>query len=106
MTTINPRRPVLVAAGQHTQRVNLGEPSLEPPALLAAAARAALADAGAAPEQACIIGDTVFDMAMGANAGVRAIGVDWGYHDAHELIDAGAAHVADDADHLLALLNG
>ena len=46
MTTINPRRPVLVAAGQHTQRVNLGEPALEPPALLAAAARAALADAG------------------------------------------------------------
>ena len=48
MTTIDPRRPVLVAAGQHTQRVNLGEPTLEPAALLAAAARAALADAGPA----------------------------------------------------------
>ena len=53
-----------------------------------------------------MIGDTSFDMAMAVNAGVRAIGVDWGYHDAHELIDAGAAHVADDADHLLVLLNG
>jgi phosphoglycolate phosphatase len=68
--------------------------------------RAALADAGVDAAHAVMIGDTVFDIAMGEAAGVRSIGVDWGYHDAHELIDAGAAHVADDADHLLALLNG
>ena len=66
----------------------------------------ALAEAGAKAEQAVMIGDTIFDIAMGEAAGVKSIGVDWGYHDAHELIDAGAAHVADDADHLLALLNG
>jgi len=66
----------------------------------------ALADAGAAPEQACIIGDTVFDMAMGANAGVRAIGVDWGYHDAAELIDAGAVGVAMDTAGLQGLIDG
>lgn len=65
----------------------------------------ALADAGAEPHQACIIGDTVFDMAMGANAGVRAIGVDWGYHDAHELIDAGAIGVALDGAHLQRLIH-
>ena len=58
----------------------------------------ALAEAGARAEQACIIGDTVFDMAMGANAGVRAIGVDWGYHEADELLEAGAIGVALDAD--------
>ena len=68
--------------------------------------RAALADAGAQAHQAVMIGDTVFDIAMGEAAGVRSIGVDWGYHDAHELLDAGAAHVAETADHLLTLLNG
>ena len=66
----------------------------------------ALADAGAQPHEACIIGDTVFDMAMGANAGVRAIGVDWGYHDAAELIDAGAVGVALDTAALLRLIDG
>jgi phosphoglycolate phosphatase len=66
----------------------------------------ALADAGAAPEQACIIGDTVFDMAMGANAGVRAIGVDWGYHEATELVDAGAVGVAMDTAGLQRLIDG
>ena len=77
-------------------------PSKPHPSML----RAALADAGARTEQAVMIGDTIFDIAMGEAAGVRSIGVDWGYHDAHELISAGAESVADDADHLLALLNG
>jgi phosphoglycolate phosphatase len=77
-------------------------PSKPHPSML----RAALADAGVDAAHAVMIGDTVFDIAMGEAAGVRSIGVDWGYHDAHELIDASAAHVADDADHLLALLHG
>jgi phosphoglycolate phosphatase len=66
----------------------------------------ALSDAGATSADAVIIGDTVFDMAMGANAGVRAIGVDWGYHDAHELIEAGAVGVALDAAQLRRLIDG
>lgn len=49
MATIDLRRPVIVGVGQHTQRTNLGEPELEPAALLANAARAALADAGVSP---------------------------------------------------------
>ncbi|MEN9932537.1 MAG: hypothetical protein RIS17_1110, partial [Pseudomonadota bacterium] len=77
-------------------------PSKPHPSML----RAALADAGADATQAVMIGDTIFDIAMGQAAGVRSIGVDWGYHDAHELIDAGAVGVADDADHLLALMHG
>ena len=77
-------------------------PSKPHPSML----RAALADAGAQAKQAVMIGDTIFDIAMGQAAGVRSIGVDWGYHDAHELIDSGAAAVANDADHLLVLLNG
>lgn len=77
-------------------------PSKPHPAMLSAC----LADAGVAPAQAVIIGDTVFDMGMGVAAGVRALGVDWGYHEAAELRAAGAAAVARDAAELLALLDG
>jgi phosphoglycolate phosphatase len=77
-------------------------PSKPHPSML----RAALAEAGTGADSAVMIGDTVFDIAMAAAAGVKGIGVDWGYHDAHELIGAGAAHVAADADDLLAVLHG
>jgi phosphoglycolate phosphatase len=75
-------------------------PSKPHPSML----RAALAEAGAAPDQAVIIGDTIFDMGMGVAAGVRGIGVDWGYHDAHELLAHGASTVVDSMDALLAIL--
>lgn len=77
-------------------------PSKPHPAMLFAA----LAEAGAMADDAVIIGDTVYDIAMGGHAGVRAIGVDWGYHDAHELVDAGAVGVAMNADELKALIDG
>lgn len=54
----------------------------------------ALADAGAEAPSAVMIGDTSYDMAMGVAANVRAIGVDWGYHDATELESAGADSIA------------
>ncbi len=54
----------------------------------------AMADAGAAPETTIMIGDTSYDMAMARAAGVTAIGVTWGYHEARELVDAGAHHIA------------
>ena len=60
----------------------------------------AMADAGASPESTVMIGDTSFDMAMGVAAGARALGVDWGYHDADELRAAGAYHVAAEPAHL------
>jgi len=77
-------------------------PSKPDPAML----MACLADAGVGTEAAFIIGDTSFDMGMGVAAGVTAIGVDWGYHDAQELLESGAASVAMDATHLKALLHG
>ena len=77
-------------------------PSKPHPAML----NAALAEAGAKAADAVIIGDTVFDIAMGGNAGVRAIGVDWGYHEADELLNAGALGVALDADALKELIDG
>lgn len=54
----------------------------------------ALAETGVAREHCVMIGDTQFDMAMAVNAGVRALGVDWGYHSTHELFEAGAEAVA------------
>jgi phosphoglycolate phosphatase len=77
-------------------------PSKPHPSML----RAALAEAGAQAGQAVMIGDTIFDIAMGQAAGVRSIGVDWGYHEADELIEAGAVAVARDAGHLQELLHG
>ena len=59
-----------------------------------AMALAALAEAGVAPAQAAMIGDTSYDMQMARAAGVRAIGVGWGYHPPAELIAAGAHVVA------------
>jgi len=76
-------------------------PSKPHPAML----EAALFEAGADAAEAVMIGDTVFDMTMARDAGVRAIGVDWGYHHPAELLDAGAAFVAETpaelGDHLL-----
>lgn len=77
-------------------------PSKPHPSML----HAALADAGVGHDKAVMIGDTIFDIAMGQAAGVTGIGVDWGYHEADELIEAGAAQVARDTEHLLAILNG
>ena len=77
-------------------------PSKPHPSML----HAAMADARALPANTVIIGDTVFDVQMGGNAGVRAIGVDWGYHEAAELLGAGAEAVAIDTDELRSLIHG
>ena len=68
-------------------------PSKPHPAML----EAALFEAGALPTQAVMIGDTSFDMAMARSAGVRAVGVAWGYHAPAELLASGAISVADSA---------
>jgi phosphoglycolate phosphatase len=61
---------------------------------------AALAQAGVARENAVMIGDTSFDMLMAGAAGVRGLGVGWGYHAPDELHAAGAASVAMDSAEL------
>ena len=54
----------------------------------------AMADAGASPQTTIVIGDTSYDMQMAVSAGARALGVDWGYHPAHELKASGAYAIA------------
>lgn len=71
-------------------------PSKPHPAML----EAALFEAAVQPGDAVMIGDTSFDMEMALAAGVRAIGVAWGYHEAHELREAGAVAVAETAEEL------
>ncbi|MFN3387925.1 MAG: HAD-IA family hydrolase [Allosphingosinicella sp.] len=65
---------------------------------------AALAEAGAAPERSMMIGDTSYDMAMARAAGVTAIGVGWGYHEAGELLAAGAHFVAEHPSQITAFV--
>ena len=68
-------------------------PSKPHPAMLLAA----MAEAGAAPETTVMIGDTSFDIDMGVAAGVRSIGVGWGYHPPADLMASGAVAVAMDS---------
>ncbi|MBW6527529.1 HAD-IA family hydrolase [Sphingomonas sp. RHCKR7] len=72
-------------------------PSKPHPSML----QAAMAQAGAAPHMTVMIGDTSFDMAMARAAGVRAVGVTWGYHREAALWAAGAHAVARRRDELL-----
>ena len=55
----------------------------------------AIADAGATPATTFVVGDTSFDMSMAAAAGAAPIGAGWGYHEAEELLEAGALAVAE-----------
>lgn len=64
---------------------------------------AALGEAGAAAESSVMIGDTSYDMAMARAAGVRAVGVAWGYHAPAELLEAGADCVAREPPEILQL---
>jgi phosphoglycolate phosphatase len=48
---------------------------------------------GCAPGQSLMIGDAIHDIAMGRAAGVRSLGVSWGFGRAEELRDAGADEV-------------
>ena len=77
-------------------------PSKPHPAML----EAALDDAGVSPGDAVMIGDTSFDMEMAVAAGVRAIGVSWGYQEPQELFNTGASAVAETAQQLGDLIRG
>lgn len=68
-------------------------PSKPNPAML----MAAMAEAGAVPDTTVMIGDTTYDIDMAVGAGVRAIGVNWGYHSPEDLMEAGAVAVAVDS---------
>ena len=66
----------------------------------------AMSETGVDASQTVMIGDTSYDMQMAVAAGVRAIGVTWGYHSEAILREAGAHHLVEDYAALKALLDG
>jgi phosphoglycolate phosphatase len=69
----------------------------------ARAARALAARLGVASADVAFVGDTAIDMQTAVAAGMRPVGVAWGFRPA-ELRAAGAERIVDRADELLALL--
>lgn len=67
-----------------TQQVSDHHPSKPHPAML----YAALSETGLEPQNAVMIGDTVYDMHMATAADIPFIGVSWGYHAQNDLVDA------------------
>ena len=80
--------------GLHARFVSLQTADRHPSKPDPSMAEQAIADAGATPQSTIVVGDTSFDMAMAVAAGASGIGAGWGYHEAEELIEAGAIAVA------------
>lgn len=59
---------------------------------------------GAAKERVLYVGDSGVDMQTAAVAGVRSVGVTWGFRDREELVESGAAHIVDGPAEILGLL--
>ena len=56
-------------------------------------------------ENMIMVGDTVFDVVGAAAHGIPTIGVSWGYGRTEDMINAGAASIANTPQELLDLLN-
>ncbi|WP_296426367.1 HAD-IA family hydrolase [Yoonia sp.] len=65
----------------HSEQVADHHPSKPNPSMILTA----LNETGIAARAAIMLGDTTYDMDMGRAAGVRTIGVSWGYHPAEAL---------------------
>ena len=88
-------RHCLEQHGIHARFVSLQTADRHPSKPHPSMVEQAIADADATPETSIVVGDTSFDMAMAKSAGATGIGAGWGYHEAQELIDAGAVAVAE-----------
>ncbi len=65
----------------HSEQVADHHPSKPDPSMILTA----LNETGVAPARAVMLGDTTYDMDMARAAGIRKIGVTWGYHAADTL---------------------
>ena len=63
-----------------------------------------LALTGVAKERVLYVGDSGVDMQTAAAAGVRSVGVTWGFRERAELEEAGARHIVDSPAGILELL--
>lgn len=64
----------------------------------------AMAEVGGNAATTVMVGDTTYDMEMARNAGVRGVGVGWGYHEPARLLTAGAERVVTSSQELLAAI--
>jgi phosphoglycolate phosphatase len=64
----------------------------------------AMDETGVERHMTVMIDDTTYDVLMAGNAGTRAIGVTWGYHDANKLLTAGADAMVARSEDILAVL--
>ena len=96
-------RHCLESNGIHARFVSLQTADRHPSKPHPAMARAAIAEAGAAPASSVVIGDTSYDIGMARAAGAGAIGAAWGYHEREELAAAGAHGVAEQPADVLAI---
>jgi phosphoglycolate phosphatase len=65
----------------------------------------AIGKSGVSRKQVVMVGDTVHDMRMARRAGVKGVGVAWGYHEPVELREAGADIVIESFDQLDAAID-
>lgn len=63
-----------------------------------------LARTGVTREETLYVGDSGVDMETAAAAGVRSVGVTWGFRSREELVQAGAQHLVDHPAQITALL--
>lgn len=59
-----------------------------------------MSECGVEPRGTLVVGDTLFDLEMAANAGVDALGVGWGAHPPERLLQAHPLDVVHDFDEL------
>ncbi|MDG1154189.1 MAG: HAD-IA family hydrolase [Alphaproteobacteria bacterium] len=64
-----------------------------------------IAELGVEKESVVMIGDTTHDILTAKNAGVKSIGVSFGYHSVGELVKAGANEIVDDFSNLPSVID-
>ncbi len=60
---------------------------------------------GVRPEETIFVGDSKIDVQTAKAAGIKAVGVSWGFRSRGELVEAGADAVIEEAAALLKILN-
>jgi phosphoglycolate phosphatase len=94
----------LESHGIHARFVSLQTADRHPSKPHPSMVEQALAEAGASPGSAFVVGDTAYDMGMARAAGAGALGAGWGYHDEAELLAGGAQMIAARPQAVMALL--
>jgi phosphoglycolate phosphatase len=90
--------------GDHPWDVVLGQREGVPRKPAAAGANDALLAMGVHSDEALFVGDSAVDMQTAVNAGIKAVGVSWGFRGREELVANGAAVVIDSPMELVGVL--